>query len=122
MCYTLLHSRFILVINTWGSTFNITTRPLESLISRAISLIMDNSSTKRLQTTLRFIQFKGVYDYFVLCKMFRIICEQKHKHFTQKTYIQLKAHNHKTRSRVNNKLVLPRYSKSNCQNTLIFGC
>ena len=61
-----------------------------------------------------------MYDYFVLCKMFRIIRERKHVHFTQKIDNQLIPHNHETRSRVNNKLVIPRYSKSKCQNALIF--
>ena len=68
----------------------------------------------------KFIQFKGVYDYFVLCKMYRIICERKHEHFTLKIDNQVIAHEHETRSRVNNKLVLPRYTKSKCQNALIF--
>ena len=52
--------------------------------------------------------------------MFRIIRDRKHVHSTQKIYNQLIPHNHETRSRVNNKLVIPRYSKSKCQNALIF--
>ena len=60
----------------------------------------------------KLIQFKGVYDDFVLCKMIRIIREIKHVHFTQKIYNQLFPHNHEIRSRVNNKIVIPRYSKS----------
>ena len=52
--------------------------------------------------------------------MFRIIHERKHVHFTKKIDNQLFPHNHETRSRVNNKLVMPRYSKSKCQNALIF--
>ena len=52
--------------------------------------------------------------------MFRIICERKNKKFTQKIDNQLIAHNHETRSGVNNKLVLPRYSKSKSHNAHIF--
>ena len=52
--------------------------------------------------------------------MFRIIREIKHVHFTQKIDNQLISHNHETRSRVNNKLVIRQYSKSKCQNALIF--
>ena len=65
-------------------------------------------------------QIKGVFDYFVPCKIMRNIRERKHVHFTRKIYNQLVPHNHETRSRVNNKLVIPRYSKSKCQNALIF--
>ena len=50
----------------------------------------------------------------------RIVFERKHGHVTQKIDDQLIAHNHETRSIVNNKLVLPRNSKSKCQNALIF--
>ena len=52
--------------------------------------------------------------------MYRIICERKHEHFTLKIDNQVVAHEHETRSRVNDKLVLPRYTKSKCQNALIF--
>ena len=55
-----------------------------------------------------------------MCKMFRIICDRKHEHFTHKIDSQLIAHNHETRSRVDNKLVLPRYWKSMCQTAHIF--
>ena len=61
-----------------------------------------------------------VYDYFVLCKMYWIISERKHEHLTLKIDNQVIAHGHETRSGVNNKLVLPRYTKSKCQNALIF--
>ena len=52
--------------------------------------------------------------------MFRIICKRKHERFTQKTDYQIIAHIHETRSRVNNTLVLLRYSKSKFENALIF--
>ena len=58
-----------------------------------------------------FIQFKGVYDYFVLCEKYRIICERKHEDFTLKIDNQVIAHELETRSRANNKLVLPRIYK-----------
>ena len=58
----------------------------------------------------KFIHFKGVYDCFDLCKMRRIICEQKHEHFPVKIYNQLIAHQQETRSRVNKKLMFPRYT------------
>ena len=61
-----------------------------------------------------------MYDYFVPCKRFRIIRERKHDHFTQKIDNQIIPHNHETRSRLINKLVIPRYSKSKCQNALTF--
>ena len=67
----------------------------------------------------KLIRFEGVYDFFILCKMFRIIPERKHVHYTQKYDNQLIPHNHETRFRVNNKLVIPRQSKSKCQNALI---
>ena len=38
----------------------------------------------------------------------------------KKIYIQLIPHNHETREKVNNKIVIHRYSKSKCQNALIF--
>ena len=37
----------------------------------------------------KFIQFKGVYDYFVLCKMYGIVCERKHGNFTLEMYNQI---------------------------------
>ena len=52
--------------------------------------------------------------------MLRIIFERKHEHLTQKSYSQIIAHNHEIRPRVNDKLVFPRYSKSKCQNPLVF--
>ena len=50
---------------------------------------------------------KRVYDYFVLCKMFGIIRKRKPEHFTKEDDKQLIVHNHETRSKVNNKLLLP---------------
>ena len=61
-----------------------------------------------------------MYDYFIVCKKLRIILERKQELITQKNYKLLIAHELKTRWRVNNNLVLPRYSKSKCQNSLIF--
>ena len=52
--------------------------------------------------------------------MYRIICERKHENFNLKIDNHVTAHEHETSSRVNNKLVLPRYTKSKCQNALIF--
>ena len=52
--------------------------------------------------------------------MYRIISERKHEQLTLKFDNKIIAHEHETRSRVNNKLMLPRYSKSKCQNALIF--
>ena len=52
--------------------------------------------------------------------MLRIIRVIKHVHFTQKVDNQLIPQNPETRSRVNNKIVIPRYSNSKCQNALIF--
>ena len=69
---------------------------------------MDQSNTKMFQMHFKFIRFKGVYEYFVPCKMFTITCERKHEHFTQKTYGQLAAHDYETKSTVNDKAVLPR--------------
>ena len=40
----------------------------------------------------------------------------------QKIYSQLNPHNHEKRSRINNKMIIPRYSKSKCQNALISRC
>ena len=117
---TLIYSRLTYAITAWGSAFNSTTRRIESLISRAITLVTDQSNTNQSEMRSKFIQFKGVYDYFVLCKMYRIIHERKHEHFTIKIDNQVIAHEHETRSRVNNKLVPPRYTKSKCQNALIF--
>ena len=71
---------------------------------------MDQSNTNLLQMSFKFVRFEGLYDYFAPCKMFRIICERKHVHFTQKTYNQLAAHDHETRSTVNDKIVFPRHS------------
>ena len=93
---------------------------MESLTSRATSLIEAHTNTNQLQMSYKFIQFNGVYDYFVLCKTFRTIRKRKHVHFTQKIDNPLIQHNHETRARVNNKLAIPRYSKSKCQNALIF--
>ena len=118
--YTLIYSRFTSAITAWGSAFNSTTRRLESLIPRAITLITDQSNTNRLQISPKFIPLKGVCDHFVLCKIFNIIFEWKYEHFTQNIDNQLIVLKRETRSRINNKLALPRYSKSKCQNAHIF--
>ena len=52
--------------------------------------------------------------------MYRVICDRKQEFFTLKIGMQIIAHEHETRCRVNNKLVFPRYTKSICQNALIF--
>ena len=52
--------------------------------------------------------------------MFKIICDHKHEHFTKKIDNQLIAGGHETTSRVNDKLVLPWYSKSKGHNVLTF--
>ena len=52
--------------------------------------------------------------------MLRKTHQRKHFHFTQKMYNQLIPYNRETRSRVNNELVITRYSKSKCRNTLTF--
>ena len=58
---------------------------------------------------------------YILRKMYRNICERKPKHFTLRSYNQIVAHEHETRTKVNNKLVLPRYTKSTCQKAWYFA-
>ena len=94
MYFTLIYSRLTCATTEWRSAFNSISRRLESLISRAISLTTDQSNTNQLEFNLQFIQFKGAYDYFLLCRMLRIIWERKHEHFTQKNDNQIFAHNH----------------------------
>ena len=65
----------------------------------------DLIQSNKLGMSPKFIKFKGVDDYFVLCKMLRIICERKHEHFTQKIVKEFIANDHGTKSRVNNELV-----------------
>ena len=84
MYYTFIYSRLTYVITAWGSGFNSTTRRIESLTSRTISLIEAQTNNNQLQMSPKFFQFKCVYDYFVLSKMFRFIYDRKHVHFTQK--------------------------------------
>ena len=55
-------------------------------------LIMDQSNTNQLEISPKLTQSKCVYDYFVLCKMFKIVCERKHEHLTQKKYNQVNPH------------------------------
>ena len=87
--YTLMYFRFTYTITAWGPAFKTTNHLLESLISRAISLITDQSNTIRLQTSHKFTIFKVVYDYFVVCKIFMNICERKHERLTQKIIANL---------------------------------
>ena len=114
----LLYSRLTYAVTAWRSAFNFTTRRIESLISWVIALVTHQSNTSHLEISSKFIEFKGVYDYLVLWKMYRLICERKHEHFILKIYNQVIAHEHETRSRANNKLVLPRCTKSKYQNAL----
>ena len=83
LCYTFIYSRLTCAITAQGSTFNSTIRRVGSHKSRAISLMMDQSNTNRLEMSPKFIQSKSVYDSYVLCKMFRIVCERKYEHFIQ---------------------------------------
>ena len=70
------------------------------------NFINGSIKTNQFEMSPKFIKLKCAYDYFVLCKMFRIIFERIHEHFTQKKYNQLIAHELEARSRVNNKLCL----------------
>ena len=40
--------------------------------------------------------------FFVECEMYGIVSERKHVNVTLKTYKQINAHEHETRTRVNN--------------------
>ena len=70
--YTLIYSGLTYAITTWGSAFNSTTRRIESLMSRAITLKTDQSSTNQLEISSNSIQIKGVYVFLVLRKINRI--------------------------------------------------
>ena len=74
--HTLIYSLLTYAITALGSALNSTIRHIESLISRQITLIADQSNIKQLEMSSKFVQFKCVYDYFILCKMLRIICER----------------------------------------------
>ena len=50
---------------------------LKSLIKKAIS--MQNIFPSRPDCS--FLQYDDVYKYFILCKMFNVICDGKHLHF-----------------------------------------
>ena len=62
--YTLLYSRLTYAVTAWGSAFISTTRCAELLISRAISLITDQSKTNLFEVSTKSIKFKCVYDFF----------------------------------------------------------
>ena len=65
LCYTLIYSRVTWEITAWGSAFNSTTRRVESVASRLVSLIVAQTITTHLQMSPKYIKFKGVCDYFV---------------------------------------------------------
>ena len=49
LCYTLIYPRLTYTITAWGLSFNSTTRRIESLASRAITLLTDPSNTNQLE-------------------------------------------------------------------------
>ena len=75
-----------------------------------MDISLKQSKRNNFPSSPNLMQFKGVYDYFVLCKMFRMISEHKNKPLAQKTDNQLFGSDQESSSRANNKLVLPRYS------------
>ena len=115
----MIYSRFTYAITTWGSAFPSTLRRIESLVKKAITMITTHTNINQAHHDYTFTEFQGVYDYFVLCKMFKIVRENKQHHFARKISNQVIAHDHETRSNVDNQLVLPRYSKTKCQNSFI---
>ena len=58
------------------SKLNSTTHRIKSLTSRSIYSLTDQSNTNQLKFSPKFIQFQGVYEHFVPCKTFKIICER----------------------------------------------
>ena len=75
-------------------------------MSRATYLAKDESNANRFQGSPKSMQFKGVYDYFILNKMLIIVRKRKRKHLTLKTDSQIFAHDLETKSRINIKIVL----------------
>ena len=67
-----------------------------------------------------FLQYDEVYKYFILCKMFKVICDGKHLHFVNKMDQHSIAHIYETRSNVGNCFTSPLYLKSKFENSFIY--
>ena len=61
-----------------------------------------------------FLQYDEVYKYFILCKMFKIICDGKHVHFFSKMDQHSLAHIYETRSNVAYCFTTPYYLRRKC--------
>ena len=61
---------------------------------------MQNTCRNRPDRSFR--QYDRVYKYFVLCKMFKVLCDGKRLHFVNEMDQLLIAHNYETRSNVGN--------------------
>ena len=118
--FTLIYSSITYAIPAWGTTLNSTIRRLESLNSKAISLIKDYSNTKRLLISLKLIWLKCVYEYFVPCKLLRNICKRKHGDFTQKIERSLILKGQEIWFRAYPYSVLYRLLKSKTKSALVF--
>ena len=65
----------------------------------------------------------ALYDeackFFILCRPFKVICDDKHLRFVNKNDQHSTAHNYETRSNAGYCLTTAMYSKSKCPNSFI---
>ena len=101
--YKLVCSKITYAITALASKSISTAPQLETLISRARSLITDQSNTNLLQSTTFLMQCRGVYNNFILFKIFKNICEIKQERFSQKGFSQVIAYDNEWKSRINKK-------------------
>ena len=87
---------------------------LESLVKKTIS--MQNVFPNRLDRC--YIQYVEVYKYFILCKMFKVICNGKQLHFFNEKNEYSIAHKYETRSNVGNCFTTLSYLKVNLKTRL----
>ena len=76
----LIYLRIAYTVGAWGSAYSSALKRLKSLVKKTISV--QNNSANRPDRL--FLQYDEVNNYFILCKMFKFICNGEHSHFVNK--------------------------------------
>ena len=119
--YAFIHSKFTYGIVCYGSAYQNQIQRLKNVINRALKLIFNPSVvTPDLLRRENILSFEMSYRYFCTIKMYKVLQLKNHESLAIKINSYQRLHPYETRNFVNERLTLPVFTLTKCQNSFIY--
>ena len=119
--YSFIYSKFTYGIICYGSAYQNQIQRVKNVINRSLKLVFNTRDlSPELLKRENVLDFDMAYQYFCTIKMYKILRLNNHASLAELINSFQTSHTHNTRSVIDQKLKLPLFLSTKCQNSFIY--